>query len=104
ARRQHDPALEHAAQALDVLGRPMAEVEKRSFPYPPAIPIALAQQDRGWGAAVGDGLDVHGRMIAKTARRNNKNIRITWLHFHPSPAPKMRKIRGLTLAKVRSSV
>ena len=103
ARRQHHPALEHAAQALDVLGRPVGEVEQRALPHPLAVPIALAQQDGGRGAAVGDGLDVHGRRIAETPRTINKNIRFTWLHFHPSPAPKMRKIRGLTLAKERSS-
>ena len=103
ARRQHDPALEHAAQALDVLGRPMGEVEQSSFPYPPVIPIALAQQDGGRGAAVGDGFDVHGRRITGTLLIINKNIRFTWLHFYPSPASKMRKIRGLTLAKERSS-
>ena len=103
ARRQHDPALEHAAQALDVLGRPMAEVEQRALADALAVPIALAQQDGGRGAAVGDGFDIHGRRIAETPRTINKNIRFTWLHFHPSPAPKMRKIRGLTLAKERSS-
>ena len=64
ARRQHDPALEDAAQPLDVLGRPMAEVEPRPFPHPAAVPIALAQQDGGRGGAIGDGFDVHGLRIA----------------------------------------
>ena len=61
ARGQHDPALQDAAQTLDVLGRPMAEVEQRAFAHGPAVPIALAQQDGGRGAAIGDGFDVHGR-------------------------------------------
>ena len=53
ARRQHHPALEHAAQALDVLGWPVAEVEKGALPHALSVPVALAQQDRRWGAAVG---------------------------------------------------
>ena len=60
AQRQHDPPLEHAAQPLDVLRRPMGEVEQRALLYPAAVPKALAQQDGGRGAAVGDGLDVMG--------------------------------------------
>jgi len=64
ARGKHDPTLEDAAQALDVLGRPMGEVEQRALPHDLAVPITLAQQDCRRGAAVGDGFDVHGRRIA----------------------------------------
>ena len=74
ARRHHDPALEDAAQPLDVLGRPMGEVEQRALSHGLAVPVALAQQDRGRGAAVGDGLDVHGRRIADARRTINNNI------------------------------
>ena len=88
ARGQHNPALEDAAQPLDVLGRPVGEVEQRALPHGLAVPIALAQQDGGRGAAVGDGLDVHGRKIADTPPQINKNIRFTWLHFLPLLGPK----------------
>ena len=45
-------------------GKAASEV---SFPVPHglAVPIALAKQDRGRGAAIGDGFDVHGRKIAQ---------------------------------------
>ncbi len=43
ARRQHDPALEDAAQTLDVLGRLMGKVEQRALPHGLAVPIALAK-------------------------------------------------------------
>ena len=70
ARRQHDAALEHAAQTLDVLGRPVGEVEQRALPDGSAVPIALAQQDGGRRAAVGDGLDVHGLKDSGEAAHN----------------------------------
>ena len=91
ARRQHDPALEDAAQPFDVLGRPMAEVEQRALPYPPAVPIALAQQDRRWGAAVGHGFDIHGRRIAEKPAQSTKISDLHGYTFHPSPAQRCAK-------------
>ena len=41
-------ALEHAAQALDVGGRPIGEVAERAFPDLAVLAVAFAQQD-GWG-------------------------------------------------------
>ena len=100
---QHDPALEDAAQTLDVLGWPMGEVEQRAFTHALAIPIALAEQDRGRGAAIGDGFDVHGRRIAQAPREINQNIAFTWLQILRKKGINTRKISRLTRRQERSS-
>ena len=64
----HDAALQDAAQALDMLGRPVAQIEQRALAHALAVPIALAQQDGGRRIPVGDG------------------SRYTWRH-HSAPSP-----------------
>jgi len=53
-------ALEHGAKSLDHLRRKIGEVEEGALPDFAVLAIGLAQQDGGRGAAVGDGLDIHG--------------------------------------------
>jgi hypothetical protein len=53
-------ALEHGAQALDVGGIPMGEVEQGALVDLAVLAPAFAQQDGGGRGAIGDGLDVHG--------------------------------------------
>ena len=56
-------AFEHAAQALDVGGRPIGEVAERALPDLAVLAVALAQQDGRRRVPVGDGFDIHGSMI-----------------------------------------
>ena len=83
----------------------MAQIEQRAladgFRRPDSSRAA------GWRAA-SSRLGTVSTYMADDITRNHvnqcRNAPFTWLHFHPSPAPKMRKIRGLTLAKERSSL
>src|SRR6185437_12389920 len=57
-------ALEHTAQAFDVGGGPVGEIAEGALPDLAALPVALAQQDRGGRVPVGDGFDIHGGVWA----------------------------------------
>ncbi|PPQ34108.1 hypothetical protein CCS01_12485 [Rhodopila globiformis] len=61
--------LEHAAQALDMGGRPAGEVAQRAFTHLAARAVALAQQDGGRGVPVRDGFDIHRCMGIDPAAR-----------------------------------
>ena len=74
----HDAALQDAAQALDVLGRPMGQIEQRALADGFPVPIALAQQDGGRRTAVGDGFDIHGENHTQSPA--NKSMKICNLH------------------------
>src|SRR5689334_6225772 len=52
-------ALEHAAQAFDVRGRPVGEVAQRAFADLAVVAIALTQQDGRGRVPVRDGFDIH---------------------------------------------
>jgi len=65
---QHGAALEQGAQPFDDIAWPVAEVEQRALLDLAADPIALAQQDGGRRAAVGNGLDIHGLQYAYNPR------------------------------------
>src|SRR5208337_3153167 len=56
----HDhAALEERAEAFDPVTRPIRKVEQGPLLDLAALAIGLAQQDRRWGIAVGDALDIH---------------------------------------------
>ncbi len=64
AGRDHDPSLQHAAQPLDALGGPVAQIEQRALANATPVPIALAQQNGGRRAAIADGFDIQGALRA----------------------------------------
>ena len=68
----HDAALQDATQALDVFGRPMAQIEQRALADGFPVPIALAKQDGGRRTAIGDGLDIHGAIIPNRQPKSTK--------------------------------
>jgi hypothetical protein len=76
-----DAALQDAAQALDMLRRPVRQIEQRALADALAVPIALAQEDGGRRPAVGDGLDIHGGMISQPPEKSTIMMTITWVHF-----------------------
>jgi hypothetical protein len=57
-------ALEDAAEAIDLIGRPEGEVGEGAFADAAAFAPAFAEQDGGGGVAVGDCLHVHGNIIS----------------------------------------
>src|SRR5271165_702341 len=80
-----DAALEDAAQALDMLRRPVRQIEQRALADALAVPIALAQEDGGRRATVRDDLDIHGGMISQPPEKSTTMMTITWVHFCPYP-------------------
>src|ERR1019366_2442230 len=70
----HDAAPQDAAQALDMVGRPVRQIEQRALAHALAVPIALAQQDGGRRIPVGDGFDIHGESIAQHRHEINENL------------------------------
>src|ERR1019366_514706 len=63
-----------AAQALDMVGRPVRQIEQRALAHALAVPITLAQQDGGRRIPVGDGFDIHGESIAQHRHEINENL------------------------------
>ena len=59
-------AFEHLAQHRDLRGRPVGEIGQGALVNLVAFPNRLAQQDGGGGVAVGDGVHIHGPMIAQS--------------------------------------
>ena len=57
-------AFEHAAQAVDVRGRPVGEVAEGALPDLAVLAVALAQQDGRGRVPIGDGFDIHGGISA----------------------------------------
>jgi len=72
--RRGGAALEQCAQSLDELARPIREIGDGALLDLCAIPIALAQQDRGRRIPVGDGFDIHGFNITQKNHIINNNI------------------------------
>ena len=54
-----EAALEQDAQAFDEVSGPLGEVGEGAFLDLAVVAVGLAEQDGGWGGAVGDGLNVH---------------------------------------------
>ena len=71
-------ALEHAAQAFDVSGRPVGEVAQRAFADLAVLAVALAQQDGGRRVPVRDGFDIH----AANASRSGRAVQVTTALLH----------------------
>ena len=59
AGRHHPVATQHGAQGLDLLGWPVGEIGQGTVEDLAVLAIALAQQDGGGRAPVGDGGDIH---------------------------------------------
>jgi hypothetical protein len=57
-------ALEHASQGVDLSGGPRGEVGERAFDDLAIDAGGLAEEDGGRGVAIGDGLDIHGIILA----------------------------------------
>src|SRR5208337_3726775 len=91
----HDAALQYAAQALDVFGRPTREIEQRALADDLAVPIALSQEDGGRRPAVGDCLDVHGANISRRSSEINDNSAIYMATFLRSKQTKHTKNKTL---------
>ena len=72
--RRGGAALEECAQSLDEFARPIRKVGDCAFLDLCAIPIALAQKDRGWRIPVRDGFDIHGEPMPQQKRTINYNI------------------------------
>ena len=52
-------AAQRPAQAFDLRGGPMIEIGQGAFADLGSFPEGLAQQHRGWRAAVGHDMDMH---------------------------------------------
>ncbi len=60
--RRESLAAQNPAQRVDLAQRPMREIRQRPLLDFVALAIALAQQDGGRRIAVGNALDVHGKL------------------------------------------
>ncbi len=98
-----DAALQDAAQALDMVCRPVRQIEQRALADALAVPIALAQEDGGRRPAVGDGLDIHGGMISQPPQKSMIMMTITWVHFCPHSKQNASKINRLAYSEEGSS-
>ena len=76
-------ALEQHLEAGDPLGRPVRQVQQGAFLDPAGLTIALAQQDGGGRAAIGNRLDIHGDMIPESQANSTKISPFTWLPSGP---------------------
>ena len=61
--------------------RPIGEVGQGGLAGLAAFAPAFAQEDGGWGIAVGDGFDVHGSHYAQAIPHSKVKLLITWEHF-----------------------
>src|SRR5262245_56094715 len=82
-------ALQHAADHLGLLDRQRRQVGDGALPDALALANALAQQDRGRGAPVGDDVDVHGRNMPDS---------------RPSSPESSRRIHGYTHGPARAPI
>ena len=57
-------AFEHAAQRVDLRCRPTGQVGEGTFHDLAVAARGFTEEDGGRGVTVGDGLDVHGIMMA----------------------------------------
>jgi hypothetical protein len=60
--------LQEAAQEIDLSGRPGGEIGEGAFVDLGADADGFAEEDRGRGVTIRDGLDVHGSMIQPNNR------------------------------------
>jgi hypothetical protein len=67
-------AFEDAAEAIDLFSRPVGEVGEGTFVDAAGLAEAFAQEDGGWGVAVGDRLHVHGNMISQYFNKYKTHI------------------------------
>ena len=79
--RDHDAALQDAAQALDMFGRPIREIEQRALADGLAVPITLSEEDSGRRIPVRHGLDVHGACVSRHDNKINKYLSIYMATF-----------------------
>ena len=68
------PAFEKGAKPFDEFGRAVGEIEQCAFFDLTVLAIGFAQEDGGRRVPVGDGFDIHGRMIAPYQRSYNHKI------------------------------
>src|SRR5271157_2481260 len=91
-----DAALQDGAQALDMLRRPVRQIEQRALADALAVPIALTQENGGRRATVRDDLDIHGGMISQPPEKSTTTMTITWVHFSRAFQTNASKINRLT--------
>jgi hypothetical protein len=65
--------LQQAAEGINLLFGPVGEVGQGALEGLRAFAPTLAEEDGGRGAAIGDGLDVHGSIIRQQATINKHN-------------------------------
>jgi hypothetical protein len=101
---RHDRAtLEQGLEALDQLARPSGQVAQGALLDLAALAIGLAQQDGRGRGAVGDGLDVHGRMMPPNNGRFKEKTADYMATFPCGIQGASWKINDLPLSKEGSS-
>ena len=70
-------AAQQAAQGLDAGGRPVGEIGQGAILDLAVLAEGFAQEEGGWGVAVGDGGDVHDFCISHTIEHVKINIHTT---------------------------
>ena len=100
ADRARLPAFEKGAKPFDEFGRPVGEIEQCAFFDLTVLAIGFAQEDGGRRVPVGDGFDIHGRMIAPHQRSYNHkitNYMATFLRLKseiPIEPQRLKRFRG----------
>jgi len=77
--RNEGLALQHPAQGVDLGGGPMGKIGEGAFDDAAIDACGLAEEDSGRGVAVGDGFNVHGKMISPQQQIYTKLLLFTWV-------------------------